>query len=272
MAPIAAPPERVGDYDVRVLVGRRTMRLELPVIRVQVQCDRIKPGVAPHREYRPGVLLEVAELCVTPDGAVGVAADGTRHIDVHHRQHPNTRDARGRSGLSIMTTGDYLALRARYGSHLVDGIAGESILLDYTPGLARRAMPAELWIARGGTAGSAVVTVDTAASMTANGAVAHRPDGPGRSERGAAENIVILEKHSAAGEVGASLHLMGVHVAKPCVEFTRFCLGQEPSPTADDAVRRGLIDLDEGARGYKMVAAGDGVIRRGDVLICDLAG
>jgi hypothetical protein len=240
------------------------MRLELPVIRVQVQRDRIKPGVAPHREYRPGVLHEVAELHVTPEGAIGVDADGTRHIDVHHRQHPNTRDARGRSGLSIMTTGDYLALRARYGPHLMDGIAGESILLDYAPGLARRAMPAELWI----TPGRIVVA---AASMTANGPAARHPDVPGRSERGLAENTVILEKHGAAGEVAATLHLTGVHVAKPCVEFTRFCLGQEPSPTADDAVRRGLLDLDDGARGYKMVAAGDGVIRPGDVLICDLA-
>ncbi|MBN9608344.1 MAG: hypothetical protein BGO26_20070 [Actinobacteria bacterium 69-20] len=244
------------------------MRLELPVIRVQVQRDRIKPGLAPHREYRPGVLHEVAELHVTPDGAIGVDADGKRHIDVHHRQHPNTRDARGRSGLSIMTTGDYLALRARYGPHLVDGLAGESILLDYAPGLARRAMPAELWITPCGTPGGTVVA---AASMTANGTAARRPDGPRWSERAVAGNIVILEKHGAAGEVAASLHLTGVHVAKPCVEFARFCLRQKPSPTADDAVRRGLIDLDEGARGYKMIAAGDGVIRPGDVLICDLA-
>lgn len=200
------------------------------MIRVQVQTDRIKPGVAPHREYRPGVLKEVAELRVSPDGVIGAEPDGTRYIDVHHREHPHSRDPKGRSGISVMATGDYAALRARYGPHLADGIAGESILVDYEPGLAHRAVPAVL---------------------------------------GVVTNRVTFDNPGGTTQLAATLRLSGVRVAKPCVEFTRFCLGRGPSDTVDDDVQRGLADLDGGARGYKMVADGAGTIRPGDFLTWD---
>ncbi len=41
----------------------------------------------------------------------------------------------------------------------------------------------------------------------------------------------------------------------PCVEFSRFCLRQEPSPVVDADVRQALAELDHGARGYRAVAA-----------------
>ena len=50
------------------------------------------------------------------------------------------------------------------------------------------------------------------------------------------------------------------------MEFSRFCLRQEPSPVVDDAVRQALVDLDRGARGYRAVAANSGTIRLGDVV------
>lgn len=204
--------------EARVLAGAVLAGavLELQVLRVQVQLDRIKPGRAPWRRYQPEILREVAELWVDPDGAIGIDADGTEHIDVHHTTHPDSRDRKGRVGISIMTTGDYVALRRQYGRHLVDGIAAESMLLEYEPGLANVAMPDELLIA------------------------------PGR------------------------LALTGVHIAKPCVEFTRFCLGLEASDTVGANVRQGMKDLDGGARGYKMVAATPGRIRPGDTVRIDL--
>lgn len=204
------------------------MLLELPVIRVQVQLDHMKPGLPPHRTYRPDILRQVAELRVTEDGVVGIAADGAEYLDVHNRQHPKTRDAKGRNGISILTTGDYAALRQAYGPHVTDGIAGESLLVDYAPGLARRAMPTEVSIARGATTG----------------------DGPDAS-------------------VAAILTLAGVHVAKPCVEFSRYCL-RRTGFDVDDAVRQTLQDLDDGARGYKMAATGTAVIRPGDIVRVDL--
>ena len=193
------------------------MRIDLPVIRLQVQTDRIKPGRAPWRTYRPEVLREVETLIATEDGVIGVDEAGTEHVDVHNRTHPHTRDRKGLAGISIMTTGDYAALRDRYGPHLVDGIAGESILLEHEPGLARRDLPA-------------TVTLRCAD--------------------------------------GVQLPLTGVHVAEPCVEFTRFCLRLPASDRVGDDVRQGLLDLGRGARGYKMVAGRSGIrIRRGDSLL-----
>ncbi len=78
---------------------------------------------------------------MSDDGAVGITADGERIVDVHHRHHPQTRDPQGRGGISVMGTGDYRVLRERYGPHLVDGIAGESVLVDADPGLAGIALP-----------------------------------------------------------------------------------------------------------------------------------
>ncbi len=213
-------------------VDRAGTPLALPVIRLQVQLNPIKPGRAPWRAYDPAVLHQVPELAVTGDGAVGVDADGAEHVDVHNRTHPASRDRKGRAGISIMTTGDYLALRERYGDHLVDGIAGESILLDYRPGLARRRMPATMTLQSGG-----------------NGA------GPDAQGAGAGDRSVLLT---------------GVHIAEPCVEFTRFCLRLPASDQVGDDVRAGLDDLSGGARGYKMVAAAPARIRVGDLLLVDL--
>lgn len=206
--------------------------LALPVIRLQVQLNPIKPGRAPWRVYHPEVLRRVPELAVTGDGAVGVDADGAEHVDVHNRTHPASRDRKGRAGISIMTTGDYLALRQRYGDHLVDGIAGESILLDYRPGLARRAMPATMTLLAGGAW-----------------------DGSDPKDPRAQD---------------AGLLLTGVHIAEPCVEFTRFCLRLPASDRVGDDVRAGLDELSGGARGYKMVAAAPARIRVGDVLLIEL--
>lgn len=182
--------------------------MDLTVVRLQVQVDRLKPGLPPQRRYQPAALKQVARLRLTPRGVIGVDLDGTEHVDVHHMDHPHSRNSKGRNGISVMTTGDYAALRARYGDHLTDGIAGESILVDYAPGLAGRPMPERLML------------------------------GP--------------------------LTLTGVHVAKPCVEFTRFCLRHDGP--VDDVIKQGLRDLDDGARGYKMTTEGTGVIGVGDLL------
>jgi len=182
------------------------------VVRLQVQLRPLKPGVAPHRRYQPDPITPVAALQVGPAGAHGVADDGRLLLDVHHREHPQSRDPKGRSGLTVMAEGDYTALRARYGQHLVDGVAGESLLLDRSEPLA-------------GTDLSAGLLVETSD--------------------------------------GGVLPLDQVRPAAPCVEFTRFCLGQPPSATVDDAVRRGLIDLDGGARGYRAVATSSATVALG---------
>ncbi|HEY5881755.1 MAG TPA: hypothetical protein VIU11_22790 [Nakamurella sp.] len=184
------------------------------IVRLQVQNGPVKVGRAPLRSYRPAAIVQVDRIVAGPRGVHGLTAAGGEILDVHHQDHPQTRDPKGRAGILFMGTGDYVALRKRYGDHVVGGIAGETVLLDAPAGLAPLSMPP-------------VATVSTA-------------EGP--------------------------LVLRDVREAGPCVEFSRFCLRQEPSPTVDDAVRQALIDLDHGARGYRSVAAGAATIRLGDLV------
>ena len=102
------------------------MELIGTVVRLQVQRSRLKPGPKPHRVYDPAPLLEVDELAVTPRGVTGPGG----LLDVHHADHADTRNVKLTNGLSVMTTQRYDALREAYGPQLVDGIAGESLLLD----------------------------------------------------------------------------------------------------------------------------------------------
>lgn len=103
-----------------------------PVTRLQVQRSRLKPGPRGSREYDPSPITAVEALRVDGRGATGLLG-GAEVADVHHPEHPDSRHRRGVNGLSLMTTGGYARLRARYGPHLADGVAGESVLID-TPG------------------------------------------------------------------------------------------------------------------------------------------
>ena len=76
-----------------------------------------------------------------PRGVSGVTDDGEVVLDVHHQDHPQSRDRKGRAGILFMGTGDYAALRERYGDHVIDGIAGETMLLDAPDGLAGGDLP-----------------------------------------------------------------------------------------------------------------------------------
>ncbi len=104
------------------------MELIGTVVRLQVQRSRLKPGPRGSRVYDPAPLLEVDALEVGPRGVTG---DG--QLDVHHADHEDTRNVKLLNGLSLLPRTHYAALRERYGAHLVDGAAGESLLLD-TPG------------------------------------------------------------------------------------------------------------------------------------------
>ncbi|TAL20941.1 MAG: hypothetical protein EPN99_08515 [Frankiales bacterium] len=104
------------------------MELIAAVVRLQVQRSRLKPGPKATRVYDPAPLLEVDALEIGPAGVVGLVGD-ERVLDVHHADHPDTRN-RGSNGLSLLPRAHYDRLRARFGDHLVDGVAGESLLLD----------------------------------------------------------------------------------------------------------------------------------------------
>jgi hypothetical protein len=115
--------------------------MDYSIVRLQVQREPLKPGRAPLRRYDPAAIVPVHSMTVGPRGVQGVATDGARILDVHHQDHPKSRDRRGKAGILFMGTGDYDALRRRYGDHVIDGIAGETVLLDVPAGLAGRRLP-----------------------------------------------------------------------------------------------------------------------------------
>ena len=96
------------------------------IVHLQVQRTPIKTGRAPMRGYDPSPLVPVTSIRVDARGVHGVTSDGEVILDVHHQDHPETRDAKGRAGILFIGTGDYAALRERYGPHVTDGIAGET--------------------------------------------------------------------------------------------------------------------------------------------------
>lgn len=99
------------------------------VVRLQVQRSRLKPGERGARVYDPAPLLEVPALEIGPRGVTGLSVDGPV-LDVHHADHPDSRNVKLVNGLSLLPRAHYERMRQAYGPHLVDGVAGESLLLD----------------------------------------------------------------------------------------------------------------------------------------------
>ena len=106
------------------------MRLLGRVVRLQAQRSSLKAGDGPSRYYDPAPLCAVATLTLTDGGALGQPEAGDTILDVHHRDHPASKNHDGINGLSIGFTSHYIAMRDRFGPHLTDGIAGESILVE----------------------------------------------------------------------------------------------------------------------------------------------
>jgi hypothetical protein len=98
---------------------------------VQIQQSSLKTGEGANRVYQPNPLLTVEQLRLTAEGIEGITAAGTTLIDVHHRQHPQTRQNRvGDNGISFGFLKNYDAIRERFGDHLPDGVGGENILIE----------------------------------------------------------------------------------------------------------------------------------------------
>ena len=100
------------------------------IVRLQVQLSSLKVGERPLRRYDPAPLRALPALLLTAGGVLGVAEDGREVLDVHHRDHPASKNREGVNGISVGFTGHYAAMRARFGSHLADGSAGENILVE----------------------------------------------------------------------------------------------------------------------------------------------
>jgi hypothetical protein len=105
------------------------MRLIGPIVRLQVQVVSLKVGKLRWRHYDPAGLRSVPVLEVNDGGVQGWTANDEPLADVHHRDHPDSKNVGGENGISIGFTSHYTAMRDRFGDHLTDGIAGENILV-----------------------------------------------------------------------------------------------------------------------------------------------
>jgi hypothetical protein len=99
------------------------------IVRLQVQESSLKVGERLRRWYDPAPIRAVSSLTLDENGVVGWAATGETILDVHNATHPATKNRAGSNGISVGFTSHYGAMRARFGDHLADGIAGENILV-----------------------------------------------------------------------------------------------------------------------------------------------
>lgn len=100
------------------------------VVRLQVQESSLKVGNAPRRWYEPGPIRAVPMLALDARGVVGRSEGGGTILDVHNAAHPASKNRSGTNGISVGFTSHYATMRARFGDHLADGIAGENILVE----------------------------------------------------------------------------------------------------------------------------------------------
>jgi hypothetical protein len=99
------------------------------IVRLQVQESSLKVGSKPRR-YDPAPIRSVSTLRVSSAGVVGLTENGEAIVDVHHSEHPSSKNRGGENGISLGFTGHYREMRQRFGHHLADGIAGENILIE----------------------------------------------------------------------------------------------------------------------------------------------
>ena len=98
------------------------------IVRLQVQESSLKVGSRPRR-YDPAPIRSVPALRVSSAGVDGLTKNGETIVDVHHSEHPASKNRGGENGISLGFTGHYREMRQRFGHHLADGIAGENILI-----------------------------------------------------------------------------------------------------------------------------------------------
>ncbi len=74
--------------------------------------------------------VEVDRLLITSKGIEATTPEGEHVLDIHHIDHPD-KAYDNNDLICIGFTSHYDAMRARFGEHMVDGIAGENIIIEY---------------------------------------------------------------------------------------------------------------------------------------------
>lgn len=96
---------------------------------LQVVQSTLKLGERFNTYYDPTPILPVEKLLLSPQGVIGLLPEGRQILDVHHVEHLTSRN-RGKNGVSLGFTSHYASMRAKFGERLLNGIAGDNILVE----------------------------------------------------------------------------------------------------------------------------------------------
>ena len=99
------------------------------IVRLQIQPTGLKFGTKTEQYYDPSKLMPTETLTLTPQGAFTRGPQGAV-LDIHHAEHPASKNSGGRNDLSVGFTSHYTAMREQFGAHVADGCAGENILIE----------------------------------------------------------------------------------------------------------------------------------------------
>jgi hypothetical protein len=80
--------------------------------------------------YDASRLVNVDSLTITSKGIEVLTPEGEHVLDIHHIDHPD-KAYDNDDLVCIGFTSHYQAMRAQFGEHMVDGIAGENITIEY---------------------------------------------------------------------------------------------------------------------------------------------
>lgn len=78
--------------------------------------------------YDPSRRVVVDSLQISPLGIEAITPDGEHMLDIHHIDHPDKKYEND-DLVCIGFSSHYAAMRARFGDHIVDGVAGENIII-----------------------------------------------------------------------------------------------------------------------------------------------
>jgi hypothetical protein len=114
------------------------------IINLQVQTRSMKQMLADGRRvYQPGdALVPVDEIMVDTDGITALI-DGLVVIDKHNATHPESHN-NGANPVSVGFTSHYDNIRAQFGEHVTDGLAGENIIVETTAHIAESVVDADI--------------------------------------------------------------------------------------------------------------------------------
>lgn len=74
--------------------------------------------------------VEVDRLLINSKGIEATLPEGKHVLDIHHLDHPD-KAYDDDDLVCIGFTSHYAAMRAQFGDHMIDGIAGENIIIEY---------------------------------------------------------------------------------------------------------------------------------------------